>query len=90
MISSVYSFFGEGIPVYNSSSVLMYSCNACVKSGRKKQTFRAQIDVSSNLINHLVSVHSEDDFYKDFLKQDKENLCTPSSNVSIILNQITK
>ena len=92
MSSPLYKFFEEGVPVPNKDKIFDYKCKACVIAKRKKQSFRAQHEIVSNLNNHLITVHAEDAFWKEFLQKeiDKENTCTLSTSVSIFFDSNNK
>ena len=88
--SPLYQFFEEGIVVPNTKDMIYeYRCKACTISKRKKQTFKAQFEIVSNLRNHLITVHAEHTWWKEFLqkdKADKENIRPPSTSVSIFFD----
>jgi len=65
---SIYQFIGPGAPT-DKEKILLYPCHACQDTNRKKKSFRAQIEIVSNLSNHMSTVHAEDDFYKAFLEE---------------------
>ena len=81
-MSTVYQFFEKGVPT-DSPLIHSYACKACASTDRKKKTFRAQLEVNSNLINHCISFHENDAFWIQFKKQDKENN-SPAVNTFII------